>query len=572
MSQISFTDQAIYFEPINFANCQSVLDSLKVADIDLNQLADVMARIQISIKGNPLFIAPPDNSANKKWLNSLADQTQNIETYLPNKRLKEFLSILEEAKNRFYYRRDKYQQKATYYNSLISPTLKADPLALINFPDELNYYIKKQSVINYDYWNELNGFLEDKQMSPMSENCQLVICTPVLDLTENNNIEKTLHLYLEQIKNSPLSADQFEILLFLNHSAEHLQSQNENLKFGKTDQSIAQECELIIKNFQQNYPQLRINYFKKVFNDRPSWGWLKKYAFDLALLRSTKRNNRDKDFFLLSNDIDIIDMSPNAIYSFIEAFKRSDRAFHCGQFSTPKDVGCGRLEVDNRAIDKLPNFFLIKKFEWFLEAQCRFGRRICSNTDEYHMPNPDGEKVMLTRGTNSVFRASSYCAIGGFDTNQQRAADIEIGRRILFVRRGNKPSISAQEFPFIYVNSAWQETDSRRMLASYLKGSNMRYAWQSEDIFNCTELNSLLLETLNRETLSRCFNEMLNKWNISTKSNIAYRALRWLGFRDADFTINNIDNYAQVNILRIDRLPSLTQWKTKRNRLRLTDK
>ncbi len=483
-----------------------------------------------------------------------------------------------------YYGYYNSPERSEYYRQRISPTLRENPDAILDFNREMDWYISNLENQNPEYADELRELMQQPDMLiPMSNECKAVACIPVYALGEGKGIEHTLEQYRKQIINGSVKSDEFELLLFLNHPQDRLKGMTilsgaeERVRNGNPE---AYDTAEVIRQYKLKHPELKIRVLEKEYETRPKWGVIIKSVYDVACLRAKSRSNPvSKDIVLLTNDADVRDMSDTYLRLVIDEFDKSDGSKQIDGLAT-------RMDDDPNVYRKWPNFFLANRFRQFLEAQTRAG--ISGSGEINSLPynfssRGSKEKYINTWGASTALRGSTYCGIGGADLSVDAGADSELGRVITNSRRGGKRKLDNANFPIKFLNSAWLETDPRRPLGIYKKGKPLVATWSEWDEMNVygetlADQNEGDSEALDPVRLSKEINVMMKSWwGLDADSMVVKKALGWLGLKEGDYDIVDIGYTDRVGVqktyrgIKINNISNLKTgvdaWKTKRERL-----
>ena len=441
----------------------------------------------------------------------------------------------------------------TIFTERLSPTLRENPSAVLDFDREFAWYRRNRIDALSDYSADLEGILRQPDMvEPMSDECRFAPCIPVYALGEGKGMEHTLDQYRKQIDQGTVKPEEFELILFLNYPKDRLDALVASLvSEGKTmDGAVervrkgvpeAYDTEEVIRQYKQKHPEMKIRVMKKEFPTRPLWGWIIKYAYDAACVRAAARKNpTHPDLLIGTNDADLRDMSDRYSRIIIDKFDTNERQAVGGK-SARLDALSGRGDHDNEAYKRWPNFFLSTRFEQFLAAQTRFGYKGATapridGYGNYLSGSPTfADRYVGTQGRNSILRASTYCGIGGARNERDAGADTELGDMILNARRGSDEKLTNERFPMEYVNAAWIETDPRRELGTYKKGQAIADTWNDWDKMDVygrsfAEVIRGDKEELSVDRLQMEMFEFMKRWHgQSPYSATVQKALEWLG-------------------------------------------
>jgi hypothetical protein len=257
--------------------------------------------------------------------------------------------------------------------------------AKLDAKQEVEWYLSQQKL---EYLKEIDE-MNRKIGEPMSNECRVAICIAAASHQEGANIYKTLFQYTGQVgaDGNPLSPQQFEINLFLN----------------RPSNSIPDNTASEVARFQKDHPEIKVRVFEKVFDgERPRMGVISKYVADMALRRSAQRTTpTNSDLILATNDADADLISKAYVSSIISEYDNPDNQ-HI-------DGALGKIEWDPEAYIKYPGFHVANRFYQFVETQQR------------HSKN---NVQVGSSGANFTIKASSYSAIGGYNTDIDEAQDV----------------------------------------------------------------------------------------------------------------------------------------------------
>lgn len=481
-----------------------------------------------------------------------------------------------------YYSYEAFKEREAFYRERLSPTLKEKPQAELDFVRESNGYKERDGKNNIEYRQDLEKILGQPGMQePMHEECRVAVCIPVYDLGEGKIIEHGLEQYRKQIEKGTVKPEEFEIVLFLNHPKDKKEALKiESGAEGRVAQGKpeAYDTEEVVKQYMAKHPEMKIRVMKKEFPERPKWGWITKYNYDAATERArARRNPKDPDIIILTNDIDVRAMNDKYLHHFIDAFDKNAQRAKGGQEQKVDGI-VGRIDHDAETYKKWPVFFLATRFDQFLDAQSRYGfKEKMAITPQKegegytYFIGPRREKRVVTQGRNTALRGSMYSAIGGANTNTDAGGDTELGYMVTLARRGIlEGALEAGRYPFKYANKAWLETDPRRELGKYKEGQPITWAWSdwgAMKVYGKTFDEQIQgdKEELNPERLGFEFNHIIRKWGLSADSRPVKRALFWLGFQGEgkDYAIQN----GEIKISGLENVQKkLEMWKPRRER------
>lgn len=481
------------------------------------------------------------------------------------------------------------REREQFYRERMSPALRENPGAVLDFKRENERYFDHERAEDPDYMEDLEKLLRQRGMrTPMHESCRAAICIPVYDLGEGKIIEHALEQYRKQIENGSIRPEEFEIILFLNHPKDRRKAlamkrgARRRVRLGKPEEYDTEE---VIRQYQKRYPEMPIRVMKKEFPTRQQWGEIIKYAYDAAMRRASQREypNRD-DIILITNDIDVRDMSPQYLRDIIRTFDQNEAQNRVGM-SPRLDGVVGRIDHDPETYKEWPNFFAATRFDQFIDAQNRRGYRGTEaprvEGEGYVIGNRvRGEQHVITQGRNTALRGSTYCAIGGANRGTDAGADTELGGMVRMARRGSSgEALGPDRYPISYRTGVWLETDPRREIGMYKKGQPIAWAWNEwdkMDIYGKTFLEQIEgdEEDLNQKRLEDEFRETMKKWNLEADSLEVRRALGWLGFAKSDYAVvtergEDGKERKMMKIKNVVRLKErLNKWKPRKERPR----
>ncbi|QQS43279.1 hypothetical protein IPM65_03900 [Candidatus Roizmanbacteria bacterium] len=426
------------------------------------------------------------------------------------------------------------EEKRAWEQQQISPTMQEDPHAVLDPEAEISGYFDRQ---NPEYLQLLDSYMKQEGMqTPMNDECEAVVCIPVYTLAEGQVIQHALEQYLYQIdpkKNKDaIDPKKFEIILFLNHPATKREELEKKLgksyregseKRVKKGNPEVYDTEEVIQQFMIQHPELPIRVMKEEFEERVLWGQIIKPLYDIALRRAEERDNPTQaDPLILTNDIDLVRMSPHYIRDVIDFFRQNDQEAADGK-AKRIDGAVGKIDLAPEGYRRVPELLLSKRFHSYLELQ---------NTEYNH----------ATHGRNTILRGSTLASIGGPCPYMDNGADGEMGGQIYYARGGDATTIP-------YLHKAWLETDPRRELKNLQTGVTLAHNWDTwaeMDIYdkNWTELQG---EAFDPEKISKDFLEAEINQTIQHPwykhhnwGGRVERALSFIGLRNHEFFLNRL--------------------------------
>lgn len=246
---------------------------------------------------------------------------------------------------------------------------------------------------------------------------KIIIAVPV------HSSELTLIHLIEAFRHQTIDERLFRIVIFLNRSPqdpgfEHLVKQ--------------------INEAKRN-SGLQISFFKKIFNKRETIGFIRKMLVDTVLLAS-----KNPGLIVVNTDCDTYAVEETYLREHLEAFSVNKKLVRYGDF----------LRVYPSWVETLGVFKLLVRFYGLLEQAY----------NDLPLPFP-----MRTQGTDLVFSAEIYAAVGGYDASLAIAEDItlsyDISRKFskkIFERNKAKLYYSLRRVSRAYVRSvpffaAWSD-------------------------------------------------------------------------------------------------------------------
>lgn len=425
-------------------------------------------------------------------------------------------------------------EKRAWEQQQVSLTMQKDPHAVLDPTAEISSYFDRQ---NPEYMELIQKYLQQEGMQmPMNNECEAVVCIPVYTLAEGQVVQHALEQYLYQIdpkqNKDAVDPKRFEIILFLNHPAtkreeldkklgkDYREGSEKRIKKGKPE---VYDTEAVIEQFMKQHPELPIRVMKEEFEERVLWGQIIKPLYDVALKRAAERDNPSQaDPLILTNDIDLVRMSPHYIRDVIDFFRKNDQEVVEGK-SKKIDGAVGKIDLAPEGYRRVPELLLSKRFHSYLELQ---------NTEYNH----------ATHGRNTILRGSTLAAIGGPCPYMDNGADGEMGGQIYHARGGDATTIP-------YLHKAWLETDPRRELKNLQSGVTLAHNWDTwaeMDIYdkNWTELQG---EAFDPEKVSKDFLEAEINQTIQHPwykhhnwGGRVERALSFIGLRNHEHDLNKL--------------------------------
>jgi FkbM family methyltransferase len=423
-------------------------------------------------------------------------------------------------------------ERRLYYENRLSERLTQDPNTKLEASVEIPDYFKRQSP---EYLAQLEQYMQQEGMkTPMDEECDAMICVPVYTLGEGKVIQNALEQYYMQIDSAhnkqAIDPKKFEVDIFLNHPKPQREKIEQQIGYNILDGAEervrqgnpeAYDTEEVIKQFQQSHPELRIRVMKQEFNERPRWSSIIRPLYDMALLRSTRRTDPfRRDPTIITNDIDVIKMSPTYMRDILQTMDQNELAAWRDPNVQKIDGGVGMTDMAKEGYKNAPGFLAVKRLYDFLELQ----RGINNNHS--------------TQGRNTFLRGSTLAAIGGVNDQMDDGADGELGLMVYVARK------RSNSLPFLH--KAWLETDPRREFDSWKKGKPLVYNWSdwaAMSVYGNTwkdRFNGINQDPTNirKEDLAREINEIALVWGGGQFSTGLIRSMDFLGLRNHQAVID----------------------------------
>jgi len=336
-----------------------------------------------------------------------------------------------------------------------SETLSKDPYAKLEQLKEIDAYFdkeKKSPEFGDEYLEELDKRIDENGLdSVVTSKTKVVVCMPVHGPSEAENIYKTLALYAKQ---GGGALDKTAFML------------NVNWREFEKDSSTIQKTLDEIKRAKKDFPQLRIGFFKKEWSQElvvrkngRLYGTVVKHLNDTVLRLISKKRLAD-DVYLLTNDADCRGMSSHYLSDVLEA----------GNKEPEKDGFLGRLEWGTEKFTQYPGYHVSMRVMQYLGAVKRNSKLL-------------KDKYVESSGANFACKASTFAAVGGYESSIGAGADTDLGKKIRYARGGEQidRNPDSKSYPISYVNSAWLDTDPERGLSYYLDGKFIGSMWDDFD-------------------------------------------------------------------------------------------
>jgi glycosyltransferase involved in cell wall biosynthesis len=302
---------------------------------------------------------------------------------------------------------------AQEYAQRRSDTLLNNPEAVLDEATEIAKYFDRQDPNHVEQIKQMAN-LED----PMKPTTRMVVTIPAYN--EGSRIKRTLEQYLNQ----DIDPNLYEIVILDNHP--------ENV----ADDITASEVEA----FKQEHPEISVILAQKVWseNEPATVGNARKYAFDIAQARIISRSSSVEDTILVSNDADIVSISPNYLANILMNFNNNKKvdALVTGRSLIPEAFAKPNLAAAVLLWDQLD--------------------RTIAN-DEVGPPENRIPEPASLAGCSTAVRAAIYAAVGGFNAEATLAEDTELGWMISDARDWNADRI-------VQFDQVSLSTDPRRFL------------------------------------------------------------------------------------------------------------
>lgn len=272
-----------------------------------------------------------------------------------------------------------------------------------------------------------------KCTSAMHKQCKLTFCIPLAAHQESANIYKALKGLARQSANKA----EFEILVFANHP-----TKDDTGKTIHADNSLTW-----INQFKREHPNIQVTYAYGTFeNDTLGISDIRAFVTDLALQRYINRGNLNRDHLIVSSDADSEGHASEYVETVIARFEANPSL----------DLQLGQLKWS--ASDVIRNPFLL----WNAHID-----KIC-NSLHYKESG-----FSLHPGCNSIFRASTYGIVTGYDIAEDCAEDIILRDKISRFRLGSDQVhvLAGDESTTVY-------TSARRAALAVNAGYAIEQQWQ----------------------------------------------------------------------------------------------
>lgn len=286
--------------------------------------------------------------------------------------------------------------------------------------DESAYeYFKEMEHTSSEHLRFITRF-EGDITQELSNVPEVSVAITVASDQEGDNLYTTLEQYALQSPSVP-----FEVILFLN-------------KVKGVGDSTATLNALHL--FKKEYPDFPVAAFDYEFSEQMPLGYIKKVLHDTVALRHFRANSQNPTILL--SDSDVHRTHPHYTMHMLNALD-----------DTSIDIVAGHLDWDNDAFLRFP--------------ELHFTTRLHQLVD-HAIYNKAGE--MITSGTATAMRLSTYCEIGGTPP-VGRGEDVMHGLTIQ-ARRGNAASIVRPHADAIV------ETSARRTVAALKQGFAPNETWR----------------------------------------------------------------------------------------------
>jgi hypothetical protein len=197
-----------------------------------------------------------------------------------------------------------------------------------------------------------------------------------------------------------------------------------------------------------------------IFYHSQSIGRLRKILNDAIVLRALRLGVEDP--VIISNDVDC----GHTPQGYMTALKCHFSDSCLDILSGPLYYGYAPSGADYLGLaPAVPDLFLGNRV---LEA-----RRLCQLRGHFH-----GARFFSTEGPHTAFRASAYCAAGGYDASLEQAEDDELGIAIFALRqKGRYPFPTRRNA--VYSPDFWLVTNPRRQLLAIAHGHSIIDTWRN---------------------------------------------------------------------------------------------
>ncbi len=403
------------------------------------------------------------------------------------------------------------------YPSRFSERLKENRESVLDESLEVKEYLEKQSP---EYREELEKM--DASIGKLMDSERRIVVT-VPAYAEGKNIRKMLDFYVNQKDSDGNTIDPklFEIIIVDNHP-------------GSVPKD---ETQSELEKFRTDHPEINAFYVEKVWSEEEGGvGAARKYAADLALLRDSKRPAKSGDMIIISADADLDGLTDKYISRTIETFDSNHYI----------DAAVGKSNLPEEALAK-PNIRAAQRFWTTLDRLIARDAEGAPSARQFRSPG------MI--GRNSMFRASIYAAIGGYNPKAKLAEDLEIGWLINEARGHNPDRI-------LYKNSTEVITNPRRFLAAAAQGIpllKMYGGFHENTEIRRLDNKALLAKIPDKFDVRRFEEDVDALWQASKSSQYGWLGPRFeplfkraMGLMGADYEIVE----GHVKVTNVDRLTS----------------
>lgn len=370
--------------------------------------------------------------------------------------------------------------------------------AKLDHRKEIEDYFNRQSETRLKKTRQLAEQIKE----PMNSNCEIAVCIPVAGHQEGRNIYNTLNWYKDQ-KNydgNDFDKNKYEIILFVNHPSDQ-----------KPDETLSE-----IARFQKDNPGMPVRVVYSPFERKEvQIGNFRKYAADIALLRSQQRGAQAKDLIIISNDADCKGMSKSYLASILDGFSKRPGV----------DGVLGKLDWEPEAFLKSPLLYLGTRLFQYIDIANRYGPK----------------KAVGSSGANFAYRSSIYAAVGGYIESDTIAEDRHLGEMIKNARLNS--GLYPLEFGGV---RSMLYTNARRAVEAVKFGRAPAEQWSefgpddelrkleweigdNEDISKLLEDSDYQKKL--KQGLERFINRTLKVYGVAPQSPEAKKALRMMGVK-----------------------------------------
>lgn len=405
------------------------------------------------------------------------------------------------------------------YNKRKSPRLASNPNSILQQTQELDWYIQTLT----DDENHTIKELEKQADNIIDTNTEAVVCIPAYK--EASNLETCLQNYVDQTDNSGNSmASKITVVIYNNYSTN----------------SAPDNSKDVVNRFKAAHPEQNIIFLDHRYNSKMPMGKIRR-DLNNYVLSQIQKSPTSNEIILISNDADSTKISPQYISKAIQRFAESPSLDAIG----------GKIDFPEEIFRKVPTLYAEQRAWQFLDSIIK------------HKLN---SAIPELAGANTMIRAKSYAAVGGYNPQSPLGEDLELGWMIKNARGTERKNA------IIYDNSMSIQTNPRRAVIEWLKndrGVSDRYAnfSQNQEVYenrwmdlldnNGIPYDTQRLERALTEIYTQLYNWAKNE-NPGQFDSYFRRAMQFLG---VEYQV--IDN--NVKITNDERLKEYLRAKTNPN-------